>query len=74
LELAIVDDTLPVPKQTLKRAIAAWITMLVKNHLWVYSKHGIQKVLSTPGTTGIIGVLIGQLLNSNISKLEVIKK
>ncbi|WP_339919759.1 DUF5009 domain-containing protein [uncultured Flavobacterium sp.] len=58
--------------------LAAWIdNALLKDHLWVYSKTwDPEGVLSTlPAiATGIIGLLIGQLLNSNISKLEVIKK
>ncbi|SEA76107.1 Predicted acyltransferase [Flavobacterium gillisiae] len=58
--------------------LAAWLdNALLKDHLWVYSKtwdpEGILSTLPAIAT-GIIGILIGQLLNSNISKLEVLKK
>lgn len=58
--------------------LAAWIdNAVLKNHLWVYSKtwdpEGILSTLPAIAT-GIIGILIGQLLNSDSSKLEIIKK
>jgi predicted acyltransferase len=58
--------------------LAAWIdNTLLKGHLWVYSKtwdpEGILSTLPAI-TTGIIGLLIGQLLNSGIGKLPIIKK
>jgi predicted acyltransferase len=57
--------------------LAAWIdNAVLKDHLWVYSKtwdpEGILSTLPAIAT-GIIGILIGQLLNSDSSKLEIIK-
>jgi predicted acyltransferase len=58
--------------------LAAWLdNILLKDHLWVYSKtwdpEGILSTLPAIAT-GIIGILIGQLLNSDNSKLAIIKK
>lgn len=58
--------------------LAAWLdNTLLKGHLWEYAKtwdpEGILSTIPSIGT-GIIGLLIGQLLNSNISKIEIIKK
>lgn len=58
--------------------LAAWIdNAVLKDHLWVYSKtwdpEGILSTLPAIAT-GIIGILLGQLLNSDSSKLEIIKK
>jgi predicted acyltransferase len=58
--------------------LAAWLdNILLKDHMWVYSKtwdpEGILSTLPAIAT-GIIGILIGQLLNSDNSKLAIIKK
>jgi predicted acyltransferase len=58
--------------------LAAWLdNILLKDHLWVYSKtwdpEGILSTLPAIAT-GIIGILIGQLLNSDNSKVAIIKK
>ncbi|PKH67380.1 DUF5009 domain-containing protein [Flavobacterium sp. ALD4] len=58
--------------------LAAWLdNILLKDHLWVYSKtwdpEGILSTLPAIAT-GIIGILIGQLLSSDNSKLAIIKK
>jgi predicted acyltransferase len=58
--------------------LAAWLdNILLKDHLWVYSKtwdpEGILSTLPAIAT-GIIGILIGQLLNSHTTKLAIIKK
>ncbi|CAM2992454.1 acyltransferase family protein [Flavobacterium frigoris] len=58
--------------------LAAWIdNAVLKDHLWVYSKtwdpEGILSTLPAIAT-GLIGLLIGQLLNSDSSKLAIIKK
>jgi predicted acyltransferase len=58
--------------------LAAWLdNILLKDHLWVYSKtwdpEGILSTLPAIAT-GIIGILIGQLLNSHNSKVAIIKK
>ncbi|RTY84764.1 DUF5009 domain-containing protein [Flavobacterium sp. ZB4P23] len=58
--------------------LAAWLDNLVlKGHLWSYSKtwdpEGILSTLPAI-TTGIFGMLIGQVLNLKIPKIEIIKK
>ena len=58
--------------------LAAWLdNLLLKGHLWEYAKtwdpEGILSTIPAIGT-GIIGLLIGQLLNSNFSKMEIVKK
>jgi predicted acyltransferase len=58
--------------------LAAWLdNAVLKNHLWVYSKTwDPEGILSTfPAiATGIIGIVIGQLLNSDANKLTILKK
>lgn len=58
--------------------LAAWVdNTLLKGHLWEYSiTWDPEGILSTiPAiATGIIGLLIGQLLNSQILKIEKVKK
>jgi len=58
--------------------LAAWIdNTLLTNHLWIYSKtwdpEGILSTLPAIGT-GIIGLLIGQLLNSSLNQINIIKR
>ena len=58
--------------------LAAWIdNSLLNGHLWSFSKtwdpEGILSTLPAIGT-GIIGLLIGQLINRPLSKLEIVKK
>ena len=58
--------------------LAAWLDNLVLNgHLWSVSKtwdpEGILSTLPAIGT-GILGMFIGQILNLQISKTEIIKK
>ena len=58
--------------------LAAWLDNLVlKGHLWSYSKtwdpEGILSTLPAIAT-GIFGMLIGQVLNLKIPKIEIIKK
>lgn len=58
--------------------LAAWLDNLVlKGHLWSYSKtwdpEGILSTLPAIAT-GIFGMLIGQVLNLKITKIEIIKK
>lgn len=58
--------------------LAAWLDNLVLNgHLWSYSKTwDPEGILSTiPAiATGIFGMLVGQMLNLQIAKIEIIKK
>ena len=58
--------------------LAAWLdSVLLKDHMWVYTKTwDPEGILSTiPAiASGIIGLLIGQLINSPLSKLEIVKK
>ena len=58
--------------------LAAWVdNALLKGHMWevteTWDPEGILSTIPAIGT-GIIGLLIGQLLNSNIPKIEMIKK
>lgn len=58
--------------------LAAWLDNLVLNgHLWSVSKtwdpEGILSTLPAIGT-GILGMYIGQLLNLQVSKTEILKK
>lgn len=58
--------------------LAAWLDNLVLNgHLWSYSKtwdpEGILSTLPAIAS-GIFGMLIGQVLNLQIAKIEIIKK
>lgn len=58
--------------------LAAWVdSILLKGHMWESSKtwdpEGILSTIPAIGT-GIIGLLIGQLLNSPLLKLEKAKK
>jgi predicted acyltransferase len=58
--------------------LAAWLdNFLLEGHLWSSSKtwdpEGILSTLPAIGT-GIIGMFIGQLLNLQISKIEILKK
>lgn len=58
--------------------LAAWIDNLVLNgHLWSYSKtwdpEGILSTLPAIAT-GILGMLVGQVLNLQIPKIEILKK
>lgn len=58
--------------------LAAWVdNVLLKGHMWEVTKtwdpEGILSTIPAIGT-GIIGLLIGQLLNSNISKIVLVKK
>lgn len=58
--------------------LAAWLDNLVLNgHLWSASKtwdpEGILSTLPAIGT-GILGMFIGQLLNLQIPKIEIVKK
>ncbi len=58
--------------------LAAWLdNLLLKGHLWSVSKtwdpEGILSTLPAIGT-GIIGMSIGQLLNLQVSKIEIAKK
>ena len=58
--------------------LAAWLdNLILKGHLWSYSKtwdpEGILSTLPAIAT-GIFGMLIGQVLNLKISKIEIIKK
>lgn len=58
--------------------LANWLdSVLLKNHMWeVTSTWDPEGILSTiPAiVTGIIGLLVGQLLNSGLPKLEIVKK
>ena len=58
--------------------LAAWLdNELLKGHLWSFSKTwDPEGILSTiPAiATGIIGLLIGQLINRPLPKLEIVKK
>jgi len=58
--------------------LAAWLDNFVLNgHLWSFSKtwdpEGILSTLPAIGT-GILGMLIGQILNLEIPKIEILKK
>lgn len=58
--------------------LAAWLDNLVLNgHLWSFSKtwdpEGILSTLPAIGT-GILGMFIGQILNLQILKIEILKK
>lgn len=58
--------------------LAAWLDNLILNgHLWTFSKtwdpEGILSTLPAIAT-GIIGMYIGQILNLQIPKIEIIKK
>lgn len=58
--------------------LAAWLDNLVLNgHLWSYSKtwdpEGILSTLPAIGT-GILGMFVGQILNLQIPKIEIVKK
>ena len=58
--------------------LAAWLDNLVLNgHLWSFSKtwdpEGILSTLPAIAT-GIFGMLVGQVLNLAISKIEIVKK
>ncbi|MCI4443390.1 MAG: DUF5009 domain-containing protein [Lentimicrobium sp.] len=58
--------------------LAAWLDNYILNgHLWIFSKtwdpEGILSTLPAIAT-GIIGMLIGQLLNSYTTKIEIAKK
>ncbi len=58
--------------------LAAWVdTFLLKGHMWEVTKTwDPEGVLSTIPSivTGIIGLLVGQLLNSSLLKIEIAKK
>lgn len=58
--------------------LAAWLdNLLLNGHLWSYSKtwdpEGILSTLPAIGT-GILGMFIGQILNLQIPKIEIVKK
>ncbi|QGK72760.1 acyltransferase family protein [Flavobacterium sp. SLB02] len=58
--------------------LAAWLdNLLLNGHLWASSKtwdpEGILSTLPAIGT-GIIGMFIGQILNLQITKIEIVKK
>lgn len=58
--------------------LAAWLdNYLLNGHLWIFSKtwdpEGILSTLPAIAT-GIIGMIIGQILNLPIPKMEIIKK
>ncbi len=58
--------------------LAAWVdNALLKGHMWevteTWDPEGILSTIPAIGT-GIIGLLIGQFLNSSIPKIEMIKK
>ena len=58
--------------------LAAWLdNLLLNGHLWSYSKtwdpEGILSTLPTIAT-GISGMFIGQILNLQIPKIEIVKK
>ncbi|TDE05396.1 acyltransferase family protein [Flavobacterium hiemivividum] len=58
--------------------LAAWLDNLILNgHLWSYSKtwdpEGILSTLPAIGT-GILGMFVGQILNLEIPKIEIVKK
>ncbi|HEY4627660.1 MAG TPA: DUF5009 domain-containing protein, partial [Flavobacterium sp.] len=58
--------------------LAAWLdNLLLNGHLWSYSKtwdpEGILSTLPAI-TTGISGMFIGQILNLQIPKIEIVKK
>jgi len=58
--------------------LAAWLDNLILNgHLWSYSKtwdpEGILSTLPAIGT-GILGMFVGQILNLQIPKIEIVKK
>jgi predicted acyltransferase len=57
---------------------ASWVdSVLLKGHMWngtkTWDPEGILSTIPAIGT-GIIGLLIGQLLNSRLPKLEITKK
>jgi len=58
--------------------LAAWVdSILLKGHMWEVTKTwDPEGILSTiPAiVTGIIGLLIGQLINSSVLKIEIVKK
>ncbi|MCB0450294.1 MAG: DUF5009 domain-containing protein [Confluentibacter sp.] len=58
--------------------LAAWLdNLLLNGHLWASTKtwdpEGILSTLPALGT-GILGMYIGQILNTKISKIEILKK
>ncbi|MCV9928829.1 DUF5009 domain-containing protein [Flavobacterium sp. LS1R49] len=58
--------------------LAAWLdNLLLNGHLWSFSKtwdpEGILSTLPAIGT-GILGMFIGQILNLQINKIEILKK
>lgn len=58
--------------------LAAWLdNLLLNGHLWASSKtwdpEGILSTLPAIGT-GIMGMFIGQILNMQITKIEIVKK
>jgi predicted acyltransferase len=58
--------------------LAAWLDNLILNgHLWTYSKiwdpEGTLSTLPAIGT-GILGMFVGQILNLQIPKIEIVKK
>jgi predicted acyltransferase len=58
--------------------LAAWLdNLLLNGHLWSYSKtwdpEGVLSTLPAIGT-GILGMFIGQILNLQIPKIEIVKK
>lgn len=58
--------------------LAAWVdSVLLEGHMWIFSKtwdpEGILSTLPAIAS-GIIGLLIGQLINRPLSKLEIVKK
>ncbi|MBG6111520.1 putative acyltransferase [Flavobacterium sp. CG_23.5] len=58
--------------------LGAWLdSVLLEGHMWIFSKTwDPEGILSTiPAiASGIIGLLIGQLINSSLPKLEIVKK
>ncbi|PWA07415.1 acyltransferase family protein [Flavobacterium psychrotolerans] len=58
--------------------MAAWLDgLLLKGHMWIYTKTwDPEGLLSTVPAiaSGIIGLLIGQLMNITLPKLEIVKK
>lgn len=58
--------------------LAAWVdSVLLKGHMWIFSKtwdpEGILSTLPAIAS-GMIGLLIGQLINRPLPKLEIVKK
>ena len=58
--------------------LGAWLDgVVLKGHMWIFSKtwdpEGILSTLPAIAS-GIIGLLIGQLINSPLPKLEIVKK